>query len=288
MQVTSEYSVKLFIAIAFITLTFWLRVALALAQERTILPPPTDPPFQGIIGLTYKDSTPSFPPILTAPKKAPNVLLVLLDDVGFGNPSTFGGPIQTPTLDRLAKSGLRYNNFHVTALCSPTRAALLTGRNHHVAGTALVVESASGYPGYDEIIPRSTASIAEILRLNGYSTAAFGKWHNVPMWESSIAGPFDHWPTHMGFDYFYGFLGGMTQQYNPNTYIDTTPIEPYFNNKNYYFPTDMANRAIAWIHYQHSVAPDKPFFVYYATGSAHAPHQVPRNWMDLYKGKFDQ
>jgi len=288
MQVTSEHSTRLFIAAAFITLTLWLSAAAVFAQERTILPLPTDPPFKGKIGLTYKDSTPSFPPILTTPAKAPNVLLILLDDVGFGNTSTFGGPIQTPTLDRLARSGLRYNNFHVAALCSPTRAALLTGRNHHVAGTAMVVETANGYPGYDEIIPKSTASIAEILRLNGYSTAAFGKWHNVPMWESSVAGPFDHWPTHMGFDYFYGFLGGMTQQYSPNTYVDTTPIEPYFNNSNYYFPTDMANRAIAWIRYQHSVAPGKPFFVYYATGSAHAPHQVPRNWIDLYKGKFNQ
>src|SRR5262249_23828372 len=195
-------------------------------SSRVVLPAPTDPLFTGRIGLTPEDSTPSWPPLYTAPKGAPNVLLVLLDDVGFGNPSAFGGPIQTPTLDSLARGGLRYNNFHVTALCSPTRAALLTGRNHHQAGTATVVETASGYPGYNSYIPRSTATIAEILKLNGYNTAAFGKWHNVPMWESSPAGPFEHWATHIGFEYFYGFLGGMTEQYSPDLYEGTIPIEP--------------------------------------------------------------
>ena len=195
------------------------------AQElrRPVLPAPTDPPFRGTIGLTPEDSTPSWPPLYTAPKGAPNVLLILLDDVGFGNPSAFGGPIQTPTLDSLARSGLRYNNFHVTALCSPTRAALLTGRNHHQAGTATVVEIATGFPGYNGFIPSSTATIAEILKLNGYNTAAFGKWHNIPMWEYNPAGPFEHWATHIGFEYFYGFNGAMTQQYTPNLYEGTTP-----------------------------------------------------------------
>jgi len=287
-----EQKVKLLITaprtIALTVLLLSICLGRSFAQEETVIPPPTDQPFKGKIGLTYKDSIPSFPAIKLPPTGAPNVFLVLLDDVGFGNPSTFGGPIQTPTLDRLAKSGLRYNSFHVTALCSPTRAALLTGRNHHNAGTGMVMEIASGYPGYDEVMPKSTATIAEILRLNGYSTAAFGKWHQVPMWESSVAGPFDHWATGMGFEYFYGFVGGMTQQYSPNLYENTTPIEPYFNNKNYYLTTDMADKAITWIRYQHSVAPQKPFFVYFAPGAAHAPHQVPREWSDKYKGKFDQ
>ena len=214
-------TITLSITIAMAPLIF---LAGSFAQDAAVLPSPTDQPFKGKIGLTYKDSTPSFPAIKLPPKGAPNVLLILLDDVGFGNTSTFGGPIQTPTLDRLARSGLRYNNFHVTALCSPTRAALLTGRNHHAAGTGMVMEVAAGYPGYNDIMPKSTATIAEILRLNGYSTAAFGKWHQVPMWESSVAGPFDHWATGLGFEYFYGFIGGMTQQYTPNLFEGTTPI----------------------------------------------------------------
>jgi len=260
------------------------------AQElhRPVLPPPTDPPFRGTIGLTPEDSTPSWPPLYTAPKGSPNVLLILLDDVGFGNPSAFGGPIQTPTLDSLAQRGLRYNNFHVTALCSPTRAALLTGRNHHQAGTATVVEIATGYPGYNGFIPRSTATIAEILKLNGYNTAAFGKWHNIPMWEYNPAGPFEHWATHIGFEYFYGFNGAMTQQYTPNLYEGTTPIEPYFNNKHYYLNTDLVDHAIKWVRNQHSVAPQKPFFIYFAPGAAHAPHQVPQPWIDKYRGRFDK
>jgi len=252
------------------------------------LPPPTDPPFKGTIGLTLKDSTPSWPALYTAPKGAPNVLVVLLDDVGFGNTSAFGGPIQTPTLDSLAQSGLRYNNFHVAALCSPTRAALLTGRNHHQAGTATVVETASGYPGYDGFIPRSTATIAEILKLNGYNTAAFGKWHNVPMWENSPAGPFEHWATGIGFEYFYGFVSAMTQQYTPNLYEGTTPIEPYFNDRQYYLNTDLVNKAIEWVRNQHSVAQQKPFFIYFAPGAGHAPHQVAKTWIDKYQGRFDK
>jgi arylsulfatase len=260
-------------------------IANAIAQEA--LPPLIDQPFKGKIGLTDKDSTPSFPSMKLPPKGAPNVLLILLDDVGFGNPSTFGGPIETPTLERLAKGGLRYNNFHVTALCSPTRAALLTGRNHHAAGTAIVMESATGYPGYDGVLPKSTATVAEILRLSGYSTAAFGKWHQVPMWESSVAGPFDHWATGEGFEYFYGFVGGMTQQFTPNLFENTTAIEPYLHDKNYYLTTAMADKAITWIRYQHAVAPQKPFFLYFAPGAAHAPHQVPKEWSDKYQGKFD-
>jgi arylsulfatase len=290
MQATVQRIVRAAIAVALVLLLFSSSgVALSFAQDsRTVLPLPTDPPFNGTIGLTYKDSTPSWPPLLTPPKAAPNILLILLDDVGFSNTSTFGGPTQTPTLDSLAKNGLRYNNFHVTALCSPTRAALLTGRNHHEAGTGTVTETATGYPGNNSVVPKSTAMIAEILRLNGYNTAAFGKWHNVPVWETSPAGPFDHWPTHMGFEYFYGFVGGMTQQYTPNMYVGTTPIEPYFNDKHYFFTTDIADKAIDWVRNQHSVAPKKPFFIYFAPGATHAPHQVPAKWVDMYKGKFDK
>jgi arylsulfatase A-like enzyme len=252
------------------------------------LPPATDPPFKGTIGLTLKDSTPSWPALYSAPKGAPNVLVVLLDDVGFGNTSAFGGPVQTPTLDSLAQSGLRYNNFHVTALCSPTRAALLTGRNHHEAGTGVVTETSSGYPGYQGFIPKSTATIAEILKLNGYNTAAFGKWHNVPVWENSPAGPFEHWATGIGFEYFYGFVGGMTEQYSPNLFEGTTPIEPYLTDKQYYLNTDLANKAIQWVRNQHSVAPQRPFFIYFAPGAGHAPHQVPKTWIEKYQGRFDK
>ncbi len=259
----------------------------ALAAPSKVLPI-AELDFQGKIGITYQDSKPDFPKPIVAPAKAPNVLLVLLDDAGFGQTSTFGGPIDTPNFTRLAERGLRYNQFHVTALCSPTRAALLTGRNHHSVNTGVVEELATGYPGYTTILPKSAATVAEVLRQNGYSTAAFGKWHNTPDYETSTAGPFDRWPTHLGFDYFYGFLGGDTNQWSPALVENTKRIEPPSNNPDYHLTPDLVNHAIAWIRSQQSVAPDKPFFAYVATGATHAPHHVPKEWIDQYRGKFDQ
>ncbi|PHJ61848.1 arylsulfatase [Nostoc linckia z18] len=259
----------------------------AFAATSQILPIP-QPEFKGKIGITYKDSKPDFPQPITAPDKAPNVVLVILDDVGFGQASTFGGPVETPNLTRLAESGLRYNQFHTTALCSPTRAALLTGRNHHSVNTGVVEELATGYPGYTTILPKSAATVAEVLRQNGYNTAAFGKWHNTPDFETSVAGPFDRWPTGLGFEYFYGFLGGDTNQWSPALVENTKRVEKPANNQDYHLTPDLVNHAIAWIRNQQSIAPDKPFFAYLATGATHAPHHAPKAWIDKYKGKFDQ
>ena len=266
----------------------WLMVTSpALADTGKVLP--INPPsFQGKIGLTYKESTPDFPAPIKAPEKAPNVLLVLLDDVGFGQASTFGGAIETPNLTHLAEKGLRYNQFHTTALCSPTRAALLTGRNHHSVGTGVVAELASGFPGYTTILPKSAATVAEVLRQNGYNTAAFGKWHNTPDYETSAAGPFDRWPTGLGFEYFYGFLGGDTNQWSPALVENTQRVAPPTNNPDYHLTPDLVDHAISWIHSQQSIAPDKPFFTYLATGATHAPHHAPKAWIDKYQGKFDQ
>jgi arylsulfatase len=244
--------------------------------------------FKGVVGRTYKESEPYYAPRVTPPKGAPNVLLVLLDDVGFGQASTFGGPIQTPNLDKLARNGLRYNQFHTTALCSPTRAALLTGRNHHSVNTGVIVEFATGFDGYNSIMPKSAATIAEVLRQNGYNTSAFGKWHNTPEHETSIAGPFDRWPTGMGFEYFYGFFGGDTNQWEPALIVNTRPIARPQDKKDYHFTTDIADRAIGWIRNQQSVAAGKPFFAYFAPGACHAPHHAPRQWIDKYRGQFDQ
>jgi arylsulfatase len=252
-----------------------------------VLPRPPEP-FQGRIDLRAKDSKSDFPQPLRAPKGAPNVLLVLLDDVGYGATSTFGGPCNTPTLQRLADSGLRYNQFHTTALCSPTRAALITGRNHHSVHTACIMEAGTGFPGYDTVMGPDTATAAEVLRQNGYGTAWFGKNHNVPDWESSQAGPFNRWPTSLGFDHFYGFIGGDTNQWRPAVTEGTKPIEPYLGNPDYNFDYDMADQAIKWIAMQKAVAPDKPFFCYYAPGATHAPHHPKKEWVAKYKGKFDQ
>ncbi len=224
---------------------------------------------------------------VTAPKDAPNVVIVLIDDIGFGGPSTFGGPLQTPTLDRLAQGGLRYNNFHTTALCSPTRMALKTGRNHHQANTGSIMETATAFPGNTGAVPNSVAPLAEMLRLNGYSTSAFGKWHETAAWETSVSGPFDRWPTHQGFDKFYGFIGGETDQWYPLIYDGVTRVTPP-KMEEYHFTTDMTNQAIQWVQAQQSLTPDKPFFVYYATGAVHAPHHVPKKWADKYKGQFDE
>jgi arylsulfatase len=216
-------------------------------------------------------------------------VLILVDDVGFGATSTFGGPISTPTFDRLAQAGLKYNSFHMNSLCSPTRAALLTGRNNHQVGFGTISEGASGYPGYNSLIPKSAATIAEVLKENGYSTSAYGKWHNTPMWQVSPAGPFDRWPTGLGFEHFYGFNQAQDSQYYTRIYRDTTPVEPSKTpEQGYHFTTDITNEAINWLHQHDAVANDKPFFIYYATGATHTPHQVAQKWIDKYKGKFDQ
>jgi len=221
-----------------------------------------------------------------APKGAPNVVVVLIDDMGFGQPSTFGGGIAMPTLDRLANTGLRYNNMHVTALCSPTRAALLTGRNHHTNNTGAVQDIATAFPGNTGIRPNSVAPLAEMLRLNGYNTAAFGKWHLTPLWETTASGPFERWPTGSGFEKFYGFLGGETNHWSPYIFDGTARVElPH--DPNYNFMTDMTDRSIAWVRSQQSLTPDKPFFVYFAPGATHAPHHAPKAWIDKYQGKFD-
>ena len=258
------------------------------AYAADALPHP-DPQFKGKIDPSRDKSSPDWPQRPSASKGAPNVILILLDDVGFGATSTFGGPAPTPALDELAKGGLRYNRFHVNSLCSPTRAALLSGRNDHEIGFGTVIEGAQGYPGYNSIWPRSAASIAEILKLNGYSTAAFGKWHNTPAWETNPAGPFDHWPTGLGFEYFYGFVAGMDEQWYPRLYRNTVAVEPPTTPAaGYHLTSDLANDATRWVQQHDAVAPQKPFFLYFATGATHEPHQVPQEWIDKYKGKFDQ
>lgn len=254
--------------------------------DRTVLPIP-EPVRPTYSELDARNATPPPRFDIKAPKDAPNVVIILIDDVGFGAAETFGGPIATPTLDRLAKGGLRYNNFHTTALCSPTRMALKTGRNHHSAETGSIMETATTFPGNTGRVPNSVAPLAEMLRLNGYSNAAFGKWHETAAWEASVSGPFDRWPTHQGFDKFYGFLGGETNQWAPFIYDGVHQVE-LPNDPKYHFLTDMTDQAVAWIKYQQALTPDKPFFVYYAPGATHAPHHVPQEWIARWKGKFDQ
>ena len=258
--------------------------------SRDSLPIP-DRHHEGLITYDAKDPDTAFPPIepLRPPEGAPNVLVVLIDDCGFGGASAFGGPCSTPTAERLAAGGLKYNRFHTTALCSPTRQALLTGRNHHSVGMGGITEIATSAPGYNSIRPKSAAPLAETLKLNGYSTAQFGKCHEVPVWESSPMGPFDAWPSGGGgFEHFYGFIGGETNQYAPAIYDGTVPVEPETTpEEGYHFTEDMTDRAIDWIRQQKALMPDKPFFAYYAPGATHAPHHVPIQWSDKYKGKFD-
>ena len=258
---------------------------------RHVLPIP-DQPQGGLTTYDAKDPDTQYPPIreLRPPQGAPNVLVVLLDDVGFGASSAFGGPCQTPNFDKLAAKGLKYNRFHTTALCSPTRQALLTGRNHHSVGMGGITEIATSAPGYNSILPNTCSPIARTLKLNGYSTAQFGKCHEVPVWQTSPMGPFDAWPTGGGgFEYFYGFLGGETNQYYPAIYEGTTPIEPEKTpEQGYHFTEDMTDRAIKWIGQQKALMADKPFFIYFAPGATHAPHHVPKEWADRYKGQFDQ
>ncbi|MBV9776119.1 MAG: arylsulfatase [Acetobacteraceae bacterium] len=262
-------------------------IAAAAPEDRSVLPVP-QPPFQGKIGRTAQDSVPDFPKGVEAPAGAPNILLILTDDVGFGACSPFGGPIQTPNFQRLADNGLRYNTFHTTALCSPTRAALLTGRNHHSVASGIITEMATGYPGYNSLLPRSAGSVAAVLKENGFNTAWFGKSHNVPDWMTSQAGPFDFWPTGLGFEHFYGFLGGETDQWHPALYDNVTPIQPHLGNPDYILDRDLADKAIAWMRMQHALAPNKPWLLHYATGTAHAPHHAPKDWIAKYKGQFDQ
>jgi arylsulfatase A-like enzyme len=254
--------------------------------DRTILPIP-EPKYPPIKELDARQAKAPPPFQVKAPQGAPNVVIVLIDDMGFGTPGTFGGPAAMPTLDKLAQGGLRYNNFHTTALCSPTRQALKTGRNHHTGNTSSVMETATAFPGGTGVLPQSVAPLAEMLRLNGYSTGAFGKWHETPPWEISVSGPMARWPILQGFDKFYGFLGGETNEWAPTIYDGMTKVEPP-RDPNYHFTVDMTNQAISWVRYQQALTPDKPFFVYYAPGATHAPHHVPKEWAEKYKGKFDQ
>jgi len=259
--------------------------------KREVLPIP-DKQHVGLTTYDAKDPDTKYPPIrdIRPPAGAPNILIVLIDDAGFGSSSTFGGPCQTPTFEKLASGGLRYNRFHTTALCSPTRQALLTGRNHHSVGMAGVTEIATSAPGYSSILPKNKAPLAMTLKLNGYSTAQFGKCHEVPVWQTSPMGPFDQWPTGGGgFEYFYGFICGETNQYDPALYEGTIPVDPPKTaEEGYHLTEDMADKAIAWVRQQKALMPDKPFFMYFAPGATHAPHHVPKEWADKYKGKFDQ
>jgi arylsulfatase len=255
------------------------------ALDRTVLPIP-EPQVDPAHELDARNATPPPRFAVEAPTGAPNVVLVLVDDFGFGQASTFGGAIQTPTADRLARQGLRYTNFHVSALCSPTRAALLTGRNHHSVNTGAVMDVSTAFPGYTGVRPNSKTPLAEILRLNGYSTAMFGKSHESPPWEVSPSGPTDRWPTRSGFDKFYGFIAGETNQWSPTLYDGMTRIEAP-DDPNYHFTTDMTDQAIAWVRQQQSLTPDRPYFIYFAPGATHAPHHVPKEWADKYQGKFD-
>src|SRR5690348_10708560 len=246
--------------------------------------PQPDPAFGGKIEMKATDSKPWWPPRIVPPKGAPNVLLIMTDDCGFGSPSTFGGVVPTPALDRIAANGLRYTQFHSCALCSPTRAALITGRNHHVAGYGVVGEAATGFPGYDSVIRKECGTVGEILKENGYATSWFGKDHNTPFYQASQAGPFDQWPTGMGFDYFYGFVGGDTSQWQPNLFRQTTPIYPYVGKPKWNLTTAMADDAIDHIKMLHEVDLAKPFFVKFTPGGTHAPHHPTPEWIEKIHG----
>ncbi len=257
---------------------------------REVLPIP-DRPRSGLVTYDAKDPDTSFPPIvpLRPPTGAPNVLILLIDDVGFAASSAFGGPVNCPTAERLAANGLKYNRFHTTALCSPTRQALMTGRNHHSVGMGGITEIATSAPGYNSVRPNTAAPLAETLKLNGYATAQFGKCHEVPVWETSPMGPFHQWPTGSGFEHFYGFIGGETNQWAPAIYRDTVPVEPDRTpEEGYHFTEDMTDRAIEWVRQQKALMADKPFFIYFAPGATHAPHHVAPEWTERYRGRFDQ
>jgi arylsulfatase A-like enzyme len=276
-------------------------VGLAAAQQITGVPgspsstttlqgsqlPAPPPAFGGVIKESAKDSTPWWPPRIVPPKGAPNILLIMTDDQGYGVSSTFGGVVPTPSLDRIAKEGLRYTQFHSTALCSPTRAALITGRNHHSVGAGVIGELSTGYPGYDSIIGPQNATIGTILRDNGFATSWFGKNHNTPVYAYSAAGPFDQWPSGLGFQYFYGFMGGETDQWTPYLVRDHTQIFPFVGKPGYNLTTDLADEAIKHLRDLNAAAPEQPFFLYYVPGGTHSPHQPKQEWVDKFKGKFD-
>ena len=285
MKLAHHYSGNLSLAVVLSALAMTLDAYAADKLDRTVLPI-AEPQRLPIITLDARNvkAPPRFE--VKAPADAPNVLIVLLDDFGFGMSSAFGGPIHMPTVERLANNGLRYNHFHTTALCSPTRMALLTGRNHHSTNTGSVMEIATGFPGNNGVRPNNIAPVAEILRLNGYSTAAFGKYHETAPWEVSPSGPTDRWPTRSGFDKFYGFIGGEANQWAPTLYDGFARVE-LPKDPNYHLMTDMTNQAIHWMHYQKSLTPDKPFFIYFAPGATHAPHHVSKEWIAKYRGKFE-
>jgi arylsulfatase len=250
------------------------------------LPPPPSK-FGGVIKESAKDSKPYWPPSVVPPKGAPNVLLIMTDDQGYGVSGTFGGVVPTPSMDRIANAGLRYTQFHSTALCSPTRAALITGRNHHSVGYGVIGEMSTGFPGYDSVIGQESATVGEILKENGFATSWFGKNHNTPTYLYSLAGPFDQWPSGMGFDYFYGFMGGETDQWTPYLYRDHTPIFPWIGKSGYNLTTDLADEAIKYLSGLNAAAPEKPFFLYYVPGGTHSPHQPTKEWIEKFRGKFD-
>jgi arylsulfatase len=257
------------------------------ALDRSVLPI-KEPSSPAITELDARNVKPPARFEVKAPDKAPNVVIVLIDDIGFGHSSAFGGPIHMPTLERLAANGLKYNRFHTTALCSPTRTALLTGYNHHSNNAGAIMEVATAFPGNTGIRPQTITPVAQVLRMNGYSTAAFGKYHETPPWEGSVSGPYDRWPTGSGFDKFYGFIGGETNQWHPMVYDGTTRVYPDVDAPGYHFTTDMTNQALAWMNTQQSLTPDKPFYMYFATGATHAPHHAPKSYVDKYRGKFAQ
>lgn len=255
--------------------------------DRTVLPI-KEPTYPVITELDARNAKAPARFEVKAPDQAPNVVIVLVDDIGFGHSSAFGGPIQMPTLEKLAANGLKYNRFHTTALCSPTRTALLTGYNHHSNNAGAIMEVGTAFPGNTGIRPQSITPAAQVLRMNGYSTAAFGKYHETPPWEASVSGPYDRWPTGSGFDKFYGFIGGETNQWHPMVYDGNTRVYPNVEDPNYHFTTDMTDRAIAWMNTQQSLTPEKPFYLYFATGATHAPHHSPKSYIEKYKGKFAQ
>jgi arylsulfatase A-like enzyme len=293
---------RLLLQLGIISLTFLVAAAAPVtAQQVTGTPgapsatttidgkqiPPPPPKFSGVIKESAKDSTPWWPSRIVPPKGAPNVLLIMTDDQGYGVSGTFGGVIPTPTMDRIAAAGLRYTQFHSTALCSPTRAALITGRNHHSVGFGVIGEMSTGYPGYDSVIGPESATVGEILKENGYATSWFGKNHNTPTYQYSAAGPFNQWPVGMGFDYFYGFMGGETDQWTPYLFRNTTQIFPWVGKHGYNLTTDLADEAIKYMSDLNAAAPDKPFFLYYVPGGTHSPHQPTEEWIEKFKGKFD-
>lgn len=280
--------IKSIVAITSLMMSAMGYAAPAPTINRTILPIQKSVEFNGKINKTFDESKSDYPQPIKAPDGAPNVVVIMLDDLGFGQAGRFGGLIPTPNIDKLASRGVTYNNFHTVGISSPTRAALLTGRNHHQVGFGTIAELSTGFPGYNSVWPKSVASIAEVLKDNGYSTSAFGKWHNTPDWETSPAGPFQQWPTGLGFQHFYGFQGGETSQWEPQLFNDTTPVELTKKpSDGYQLNEDLVNKAIQWIDQQKSLAPDTPYFTYFAPGAVHAPLHAPKEWIDKFKGKFD-